>query len=161
LAVQYNDGGDVRAVIQRVAHADVAVDGDVIASIGHGMLVLAGVVDSDTPDDASALAAKLLSMRMFADAEGKMNLSVADTGGAVLLVSQFTLLADMTRGRRPSFTAAAHPDHASALIDQLVMLIGEQGVNVEIGRFGASMEVSLSNSGPVTFVVDVANGRVV
>ena len=124
------------------------------------MLVLVGVVDSDTPEDVSALAAKLVSMRMFADADGKMNLSVSDIGGAVMVVSQFTLLADLRRGRRPSFTAAAHPRHASALIDQLVMLIAEQGTNVLAGQFGASMEVSLTNSGPVTFVVDVANGRI-
>jgi D-tyrosyl-tRNA(Tyr) deacylase len=100
-------------------------------------------------------------MRIFSDTEGKMNLSVADTGGSVLVVSQFTLLADITKGRRPSFTAAADPEHARSLIDQLVSLLGEQGVQVVSGEFGASMDVSLTNSGPVTFVVDVADGRVV
>jgi D-tyrosyl-tRNA(Tyr) deacylase len=151
----------MRAVVQRVGHADVVVDGHQIASIGPGMLVLVGAVDADTPRDVSALASKLLSMRIFSDTEGKMNLSVADTGGSVLVVSQFTLLADITKGRRPSFTAAAHPEHARSLIDQLVSLLGEQGVQVVSGEFGASMDVSLTNSGPVTFVVDVADGRVV
>jgi D-tyrosyl-tRNA(Tyr) deacylase len=156
-----NDGGIMRAVVQRVKCADVVVDSSVIASIGQGMLVLVGAVDSDTPEDVSALAAKLLSMRIFSDTEGKMNLSVADTGGSVLVVSQFTLLADITRGRRPSFTPAAHPEHARSLIDHLVSLIGEQRVDVASGEFGASMDVSLTNSGPVTFVVDVADGRIV
>ncbi|MEN8238678.1 MAG: D-aminoacyl-tRNA deacylase [Actinomycetota bacterium] len=151
----------MRAVVQRVGHAEVVVDGDVIASIGPGMLVLVGAVDSDTPQEVAALAAKLLSMRIFSDAQAKMNLSVADTGGAVLVVSQFTLLADITRGRRPSFTPAAHPEHARTLIDQLVSVMGEQGVQVAMGQFGALMEVSLTNSGPVTFIVDVENGRVV
>jgi len=159
--MRYNDGGTVRAVVQRVRSADVAVDGLAVASIGPGMLVLVGAVDSDTPHDISALAAKLLSMRIFSDTEGKMNLSVVDTGGSVLIVSQFTLLADIRKGRRPSFTAAADPEHARSLIDELVLRISEQGVEVASGVFGASMEVTLTNSGPVTFVVDVAGGRVV
>jgi D-tyrosyl-tRNA(Tyr) deacylase len=150
----------MRAVVQRVEHADVTVDDEVIASIGPGLLVLVGAVNSDTPADASALAAKLVTMRIFSDAEGKMNLSVADTGGSVLVVSQFTLLADIRRGRRPSFTAAAQPEHARTLIDRLVSEIGDRGVGVESGRFGASMDVSLVNSGPVTIIVDVVDGQV-
>jgi D-tyrosyl-tRNA(Tyr) deacylase len=150
----------MRAVVQRVEHADVTVDDEVIASIGPGLLVLVGAVNSDTLADVSALATKLVTMRIFSDADGKMNLSVADTGGSVLVVSQFTLLADVSRGRRPSFTAAAHPEHARSLIDRLVSEIGDRGVGVETGRFGASMDVSLVNSGPVTIIVDVADGRV-
>ena len=150
----------MRAVVQRVEHADVTADDEVIASIGSGLLVLVGAVNSDTPADVSALAAKLVTMRIFSDADGKMNLSVADTGGSVLVVSQFTLLADIRRGRRPSFTAAAQPDHARSLIDRLVSEIGDRGVGVESGRFGASMDVSLVNSGPVTIIVDVVEGQI-
>jgi len=150
----------MRAVVQRVEHADVTVDGEVVASVGPGLLVLVGAVNSDSLVDVSALAAKLVTMRIFADADGKMNLSVADIGGSVLVVSQFTLLADIRRGRRPSFTAAAQPQHARSLIDHLVSEIGNTGVAVESGRFGASMDVSLVNSGPVTIIVDVVDGRV-
>lgn len=156
-----NDGGTMRAVVQRVGRADVTVGDEVVASIGHGMLVLVGAVDGDTRHDVEVLAAKLLSMRIFSDDAGKMNLSVADTGGSVLVVSQFTLVADITRGRRPSFTPAAHPDHARSSIDYLVSLVADQGVTVASGEFGASMEVSLTNCGPVTFVVDIQEGRVV
>ena len=151
----------MRAVVQRVEHADVAVDGEVIASVGPGMLVLVGAVDSDTPRDVSVLVSKMMSMRIFSDTVGKMNLSLADTGGSMLVVSQFTLLADITKGRRPSFTAAARPEHARSLIEQLVSAVAEQGVPVASGEFGASMDVSLTNSGPVTFVIDVRDGRVV
>jgi D-tyrosyl-tRNA(Tyr) deacylase len=150
----------MRAVVQRVEHADVTVDDEPIGSIGPGLLVLVGAVNSDTLADVSALATKLVTMRIFSDADGKMNLSVADTGGSVLVVPQFTLLADVRRGRRPSFTAAAHPEYARSLIDRLVSEIGDRGVGVETGRFGASMDVSLVNSGPVTIIVDVADGRV-
>ena len=151
----------MRAVVQRVGRADVTVGAEIVASIGHGMLVLVGAVDSDTPHDVDVLAAKLLTMRIFSDDAGKMNLSVVGTGGSVLVVSQFTLLADISRGRRPSFTPAAHPDHARSLIDYLVSLVADEGVPVGSGEFGASMEVSLTNCGPVTFVVDVVEGRVV
>ncbi|MCL1588697.1 MAG: D-aminoacyl-tRNA deacylase [Actinomycetia bacterium] len=150
----------MRALVQRVEHADVTVDGEVIASIGPGLLVLVGAVNSDTSADVSTLAAKLVTMRIFSDVEGKMNLSVQDTGGSVLVVSQFTLLADIRRGRRPSFTAAAQPDHARSLIDRLVSEIGDRDIRVESGRFGASMDVSLVNSGPVTIIVDVVDGQV-
>jgi D-tyrosyl-tRNA(Tyr) deacylase len=151
----------MRAVVQRVEQADVAVGGGVIASIGVGMLVLVGAVDTDTSDDVVVLARKLVTMRVFSDSEGRMNLSVSDIGGSVLVVSQFTLLADITKGRRPSFTGAAKPAHARALIDQLVAVIADHDVQVASGEFGAAMDVSLVNSGPVTFIVDVAGGKVV
>jgi D-tyrosyl-tRNA(Tyr) deacylase len=151
----------MRAVVQRVTHADVVVDGEVVASIGIGILVLVGAVDSDGDTDAVALAKKLVSMRVFADAEGKMNRSIVDIDGSILIVSQFTLLADIRKGRRPSFTGAAAPDHAEPLVDTLTGAIASEGVRVETGRFGAMMNVSLTNSGPVTFVIDVAKGRVV
>jgi D-tyrosyl-tRNA(Tyr) deacylase len=146
--------------VQRVRRADVAVDGETVAAIGAGMAVLVGAVDSDTTRDVAVLAEKLVTMRIFSDSDGKMNLSVADTGGAILIVSQFTLLADITKGRRPSFTRAARPDHARARIDELVSDVRGHGVEVASGRFGASMDVSLVNAGPVTFVVDVAEGKV-
>lgn len=151
----------MRAVVQRVNRADVAVEGDVVASIGPGMLVLVGAVDSDTGTDALALARKLVTMRAFTDAAGKMNRSIVDIGGSVLIVSQFTLLADLRKGRRPSFTDAASRGHAEPLIDSIASAVADMGVHVETGRFGAMMEVSLTNSGPVTFVIDVSEGRVI
>ena len=150
----------MRAVVQRVTHADVVVDGDVVASIGAGMLVLVGAVDSDTGTDVLALAKKLVSMRVFADTDGKMNRSIVNIGGSILIVSQFTLLADLRKGRRPSFTDAAAPGHAEPLIDSLASAVADVGVHVETGQFGAMMDVSLTNSGPVTFVIDVAEGRI-
>jgi D-tyrosyl-tRNA(Tyr) deacylase len=151
----------MRAVMQRVKQADVAVDGDGVASIGAGMLVLVGVVASDADADVLALARKLVSMRVFTDTDGKMNLSIIDTGGSILIVSQFTLLADLHKGRRPSFAHAAAPEHAEPLIDALADAITDAGVHVETGQFGAMMDVSLTNDGPVTLVIDVAEGRVV
>jgi len=151
----------MRALVQRVRQAEVTVDGETVGAIGPGMLVLVGAVDTDTPRDVAVLAEKLLSMRIFSDTEGKMNVSVVDTGGSVLVVSQFTLVGDITKGRRPSFTSAARPAHAKALIDDLVRSIDEKGTRVASGRFGARMDVSLVNAGPVTFLVDVADGRVV
>ncbi len=150
----------MRCVVQRVKDAQVVVDGDVVGSIESGILALVGVVDSDTSVDAAALASKLVTMRIFPDDFGKMNLSVTDTRGSILLVSQFTLLADMSRGRRPSFTAAARPDHARELIDSVGDSVSGSGVHVETGRFAAAMVVTLTNMGPVTFIVDVADGRV-
>lgn len=144
-----------------MSQAEVVVDGEQIASIGSGMLVLVGVVPSDTENDASTMATKLTTMRIFADDQDKMNLSVHEIGGSVLIVSQFTLAADISAGRRPSFTPAAAPDHARALIEHLRLLVQDSGVPVAQGRFGARMDVTLTNAGPVTFVVDVENGRVV
>jgi D-tyrosyl-tRNA(Tyr) deacylase len=150
----------MRAVIQRVARASVTVDGDLVGEIGPGLLVLLGVAQADGPRDAEALVDKILGLRIFADDEMKMNRSVVDIGGAVLVVSQFTLLADVRKGRRPSFTAAASGKHASTIVDEVVGMIADRGVPIATGSFGAMMDVELLNSGPVTIVVDVADGRV-
>ncbi len=149
----------MRAVIQRVARAQVRVAGEVIGSLGPGLLVLVGVADGDSPADARVLAEKVVGLRIFRDDAGKMNLSVAEAGGSVLVVSQFTLHGDLRRGRRPSFGAAAAPEAAEPLVDLLIEHVGKS-VPVASGRFGASMSVELVNDGPVTMVVDVAGGRV-
>jgi D-tyrosyl-tRNA(Tyr) deacylase len=150
----------MRAVVQRVSRATVDIGGDEVASIGSGLLVLLGVGHGDGQADAEALVAKLLGLRIFPDDHNKMNLSIVETGGSVLVVSQFTLLANIRKGRRPSFTDAAPPDLASRLADLVADLIARQGVVVATGRFGAMMDVELLNSGPVTIVIDVADGRV-
>src|SRR6476661_7978916 len=146
----------MRAVLQRVQHAQVVVDGKVVGKIGHGFLVLLGVGKADTVDDARYLAGKVAGMRIFSDADGKFNLALADVGGSVLLVSQFTLYADTRRGRRPSFTDAASPDMAQALVSRCAQLLRDAKLIVEMGRFGAHMEVSLLNDGPVTIILDSA-----
>lgn len=150
----------MRAVVQRVSRASVVVGDEVVGEIGQGLLVLLGVGHADGWQDAEALVDKLLRLRIFSDDEGRMNLSVEDVGGSVLVVSQFTLQADIRKGRRPSFTDAAAPDVAAGLIGDVVELIRRRGIAVATGRFGAMMEVELLNSGPVTFVIDVAGGRV-
>lgn len=145
----------MRIVAQRVRTAAVAVDGETIASIGKGLLVLAGVAQDDSDEDAAWLASKLVRMRIFPDAGGKMNLSVADIGGGILVISQFTLFAETARGNRPSFTAAAAPEKAIPLYEALAARLGaELGRPVGTGRFGADMSVSLVNEGPVTIVMD-------
>lgn len=144
----------MRAVLQRVQHAQVVVDGNVVGKIGHGFLVLLGVGKADTEDDARYLAGKIAGMRIFSDAEGKFNLALADIGGAVLLVSQFTLYADTRKGRRPSFIDAALPEPAEALVELCAHYLREAGIPVESGKFGAHMEVSLLNDGPVTILLD-------
>lgn len=150
----------MRAVIQRVSEAAVEVDGDLVGRVGRGLLVLLGVGDGDDERDAEVMAAKIVGLRIFGDADQKMNLAVGDVAGAVLVVSQFTLLADVRRGRRPAFTAAAAPEEATRLVDTVVRLISDGGVPVESGRFGAKMAVSLVNDGPVTIVIDVVDGKV-
>ncbi len=150
----------MRAVVQRVAHAVVTVDSETVGEIGAGLLILLGVAHEDGPEDASAFVEKVLALRIFTDAEGKMNRSVVDVGGAVLVVSQFTLLADIRKGRRPSFTGAAPPHSAAEMVNGVVGLIEDHGVEVATGRFGAMMEVESLNSGPVTIVMDVSGGRV-
>jgi D-aminoacyl-tRNA deacylase len=132
----------------------VVVDGEVVGKIGPGLLVLLGVGVGDTEEDARFMAGKIANMRIFSDGEGKFNLALGDVGGSVLLVSQFTLYADTRRGRRPSFTDAAPPDVAEALVERCAVLLRASGVPVETGRFGAHMEVSLLNDGPVTVLLE-------
>jgi D-tyrosyl-tRNA(Tyr) deacylase len=145
---------DLRAVVQRVAHARVEVGGEVTGSIGPGLLVLVGAAPGDTPADADELARKVAQLRIFADAEGKMNLDVQQAGGAVLAVSQFTLFGDCRKGRRPSFQAAAAPDVAKPLYDRYVEATRALGLRCETGVFGAMMAVHLLNDGPVTLLLD-------
>lgn len=144
----------MRAVVQRVARASVEVRGEVCGQIERGALVLLGVAVGDTSADAAALAEKLAGLRIFDDPQGKMNLALADVAGAMLVVSQFTLLGDCRKGRRPSFTAAAPPALAEQLYEEFVGLVRQRGITVETGRFGAQMAVSLVNDGPVTLVVE-------
>jgi len=145
---------DVRALLQRVAQASVAVDGHTVGQIGHGWLILLGVGHGDTPAVALALADKVASLRCFEDADAKTNLSILDVGGSVLVVSQFTLYADTSRGRRPGFTNAAPPELASALVDRFATALRSQGLEVQTGQFGARMQVALVNDGPFTIWLD-------
>jgi D-aminoacyl-tRNA deacylase len=147
----------MRAIIQRVTHAQVDVEGETISKIGLGYMVLLGVGRDDAEEDARWVARKVAEMRLFADSEGKTNLALGDVGGAVLLISQFTLYADTRKGRRPSFIDAAPPDLAQALVERTAELLREAGIHVETGRFGAHMEVSLLNDGPVTIWLDSAH----
>jgi D-tyrosyl-tRNA(Tyr) deacylase len=144
----------MRVVLQRVSEASVAVEGEVIASIGPGLLVLVGAAQGDEEAEARRLAQKCAEMRIFSDDEGRFNLSLLDVGGEALVVSQFTLLADARRGRRPSFVGAAPPETAEPLVGAFVDGLREAGVAVQTGRFGAKMRVSLVNEGPVTIVLD-------
>ncbi|HON42937.1 MAG TPA: D-aminoacyl-tRNA deacylase [Bacillota bacterium] len=144
----------MRAVVQRVKSAQVSVDGKLVGRIGPGLMVLLGVAEGDGPEDVRYMVDKIPNLRVFDDADGKMNLSCLDVGGSVLAVSQFTLLGDCRRGRRPSFTAAAGPDLANALYEQFVQGVRELGIVVETGVFRAEMEVSLTNHGPVTIILD-------
>lgn len=142
------------ALLQRVSRAKVTVDGQVSGQIGHGWLILLGVGKADTDETARWLADRVLGLRAFADDAGKMNRSVLDTRGELLVVSQFTLMADCLSGRRPSFTPAAPPDEANRLYEFFVAVLKESGLKVETGIFGAHMDVELVNDGPVTFWLD-------
>jgi D-tyrosyl-tRNA(Tyr) deacylase len=144
----------LRAVIQRVTRASVAIDGETVGTIGRGLLVLVGVTHADTAADARWLAEKIVGLRIFNDADGKMNLGLTDVGGSVLVVSQFTLYGDAQKGRRPSFIAAARPEQAIPLYEAFVNGIKALGVPVETGRFGATMAVELINEWPVTLILD-------
>jgi D-tyrosyl-tRNA(Tyr) deacylase len=144
----------MRAVIQRVSRASVTVDEQVTGAIGAGILVLLGVAKGDEEKDADFLLDKIHGLRMFPDEQGKMNLSLADIGGSLLVVSQFTLLGDCRKGRRPSFTDAAPVEEARRLYEYFVRKGRERGVQVETGVFQASMQVELVNSGPVTFLLE-------
>ena len=145
----------MRIVVQRVSSASVSVDGVVVGKIGPGLLLLVGVGPGDDRQDLGAVAKKLVEMRIFDDEDGKMNRSVLDAGGAVLAVSQFTLFADTRRGRRPSFTGAAPPDVAKPVFDGFVDALQRTSIRVETGVFGARMDVSLVNDGPVTLILDL------
>lgn len=153
----------MRACIQRVSRARVTVGGDVSGEIGLGMLVLLGVAEGDTEGDVRQLADKIVGLRIFEDDQQKMNRSLADVDGAMLVVSQFTLLGDCRKGRRPSFDQAAGPELAERLYLRFVETVAEQGIRVATGRFREYMEVELVNDGPVTFLIDTrdlpASGR--
>jgi D-tyrosyl-tRNA(Tyr) deacylase len=150
----------MRAVIQRVSEARVLVDGAVVGGIGDGMLMLVGVASGDTMSDVAALVAKVAGLRIFVDDDMKMNRSITDTRGSILVVSQFTLLADVRRGRRPSFVAAASPADAEPLIEALCQEFRQRGITVQEGAFGAHMEVELINDGPVTIILDTIDGQI-
>jgi D-tyrosyl-tRNA(Tyr) deacylase len=144
----------MRAVVQRVSHAQVSVGEEIAGEIGAGLLVLIGVGKTDTQADADYLASKITGLRIFEDSDGKMNLSLADTHGAVLAVSQFTLYGDVRKGKRPSFDQAAPPQLANELYEYFVAKIREAGLACETGRFQAMMQVELVNDGPVTILLD-------
>lgn len=144
----------MRAVVQRVSRGEVRIDGRVAGRIGRGLVVLLGVAGGDSEADAAFLEDRIVGMRIFADDAGKMNLSITQVDGAMLVVSQFTLIADTNSGRRPSFTKAAAPDEARRLYEHFLSLARTRDVKVECGEFGATMEVDLVNDGPVTIILD-------
>lgn len=144
----------MRAVVQRVREARVSVADSLVGAIGPGLCVLLGVADGDGPEKAASLARKIARLRIFPNAEGRFDLSLLDTGGGALVISQFTLIADTTRGQRPSFMGAASPDHAEEIYELFVQELRQQKVAVATGSFGAAMAVELINDGPVTLVLD-------
>ena len=144
----------MRAVIQRVTQSTVSVEDEVAGVIGPGLLVLLGVAPQDARRDADYLAHKIINLRLFEDSSGKLNLSLRDTGQEMLVVSQFTLMADCRKGRRPSFSEAAAPDLAQSLYDHFVEVVRSAGISVQTGRFRSRMAVALINDGPVTLILD-------
>jgi D-tyrosyl-tRNA(Tyr) deacylase len=148
----------MRAVVSRVAWARVVADGELTGEIGPGLLVLVGVTHADTGDDAAWLAAKLATLRVFDDDQGRMNRSLTEVGGAALVVSQFTLYGDARKGRRPSYVAAAPPAQAAPLVEAVAKSLADAGVPVATGRFGAAMRVESAGDGPVTVLLDSARG---
>lgn len=144
----------MRAVVQRVSRASVTVDGSVVGAIESGFLILLGVAGTDTQQDVNWLAGKIAGLRVFEDDQGKMNLGLSEAGGAALVVSQFTLLGDCRKGRRPSFVAAARPELADSLYQSFVAELRGRGIHVETGTFQAQMQVELVNDGPVTLLLD-------
>jgi D-tyrosyl-tRNA(Tyr) deacylase len=150
----------VRIVVQRVSGASVDVAGADVGSIDYGLLLLLGIEPSDTEQDIVRAVEKVANLRVFPDEQGQMNRSLVETGGSALVVSQFTLLADIRKGRRPSFVGAAPPELAEPMVDRFVEVLRNTGTHVETGVFGASMDVELVNSGPVTLVLEIRDGRV-
>ncbi|HXY70428.1 MAG TPA: D-aminoacyl-tRNA deacylase [Gemmatimonadales bacterium] len=146
----------MRVVLQRVSRAAVRIDGQTVGAIGRGFVVLAGFAPADAEPALAWMADKIAGLRLFADAEGKMNLPLAEVGGGLLVVSQFTLYGDASKGRRPSFVDAAPPAQAEALYDRFVAMLRERQLPVETGRFGAMMEVEIVNDGPVTLMLEKA-----
>ncbi|MDR6555544.1 D-aminoacyl-tRNA deacylase [Paenibacillus qinlingensis] len=144
----------MRVVVQRCKRAEVTVDDQIIGRIGQGLMLLVGITHEDTEQDAKYLADKVAGLRIFEDETGKMNLSVIETGGAILSVSQFTLYGDCRKGKRPNFMSAARPQQAEPLYHQFNAMLREQGLQVETGAFGEMMDVSLTNWGPVTLIID-------
>ncbi len=144
----------MRSVLQRVKSAKVSIDGEVVGKIGTGLLVLLGVCDEDTDKDLVYLADKITGLRIFEDSDEKMNLSLEDIGGELLVVSQFTLYGDCRKGRRPSFTSAGNPEYANSMYEKFVEYLKGKGFSVKTGRFGADMQVELINDGPVTMLLD-------
>ena len=147
----------MRAIVQRVTSARVEIDGKISGEIGAGLLVLLGVAKTDRPEDADFLAEKTVNLRIFADENGKMNRSLLESGGALLVVSQFTLYGDCRKGRRPSFDGAAGPELARALYERFIEIARSKGIRVETGVFQAHMSVSLVNDGPVTLLLESAS----
>ncbi|MCK0120049.1 D-aminoacyl-tRNA deacylase [Loktanella sp. F6476L] len=145
----------MRALIQRVTDARVVVDGETIGEIGPGLLILVCAMQGDTATQSAKLAAKISKLRIFTDDAGKMNMSLADTGGSALIVSQFTLAGDTSRGNRPGFSTAARPEEGRALYEQFIDDVAALGITTQTGSFGADMKVSLTNDGPVTLWLDV------
>lgn len=150
----------MRVVLQRVSRATVSLDDQVVSSIGGGLCLLVGVEPGDGADEVTAAVDKISGLRVFSDEAGKMNLSIGDVGGEILVVSQFTLLGDVRKGRRPSFVGAAPPEHAEPLVATMAEGFEEIGIKTRTGVFGAMMAVDLVNDGPVTLVLDVRDGRV-
>jgi D-tyrosyl-tRNA(Tyr) deacylase len=144
----------MRVVLQRVSHASVKVEGETVGAIGRGLFVLLGVCDEDTDADITYMADKIRGLRIFEDEYEKMNLSVEDIGGEILVVSQFTLFGDCRKGKRPSFSSAGKPDYANAMYEKFIAYLNEQGFNTQHGIFGADMKVELLNDGPVTLLLD-------
>ena len=144
----------MRAVVQRVKQSSVKVNGKIVGEIGRGLLVLLGVANGDHTDDADFMVNKIVHLRIFEDENGKMNRSLQDVGGEMLVVSQFTLLGDCRKGRRPSFINAARPEQATELYEYFAKKTSEQGITVKTGRFRAMMDVALVNDGPVTLIIE-------
>lgn len=151
----------MKVVIQRTNQASVTVNDKVIGKIDNGLVLLVGMTDSDTEKDIETAVNKIIHLRIFEDDEGKMNQSLMDIGGSILSISQFTLYADVKKGRRPSFINAAHPDKATKLYDQFNKALADKGVHVETGEFGAMMDVELVNKGPVTIILETNEGKII